>query len=356
MFQSLSKKSIHTGFRLFILFTVCGFFVIFFFKDTEETVTALRYFRFEYFLLAAVLVGLDFTTGAARIFIFIRKISPLSDMQAFWAAFKANLGNIFMAAATPFQTGGGVAQLYLLHRAGIPVSVGISVGVINFIATLIFLMIGGLVVLGWIRRTFPAFQLQLILTISSAFFYGFTVLFIIFLFRPMLISRFIQWILYRFGKIWRGRSGLFQNWAQRAHDFIEQYQTYLQYFWRHERALVFYNVWITFGLFFNKCFIAYIVLKGMGLNPDFTRVIGIQICMIFLIYFCPTPGASFLAETSAAALMSLLIPAHLTPVYSVLWRFFTTYFGVILGGLILMRILSRAPVIHPDMVHAPSNG
>ena len=84
---------------------------------------------------------------------------------------------------------------------------------------------------------------------------------------------------------------------------------------------------------------AYIVLKGMGLNPDFLQVVSIQILLIFLIYFCPTPGAGFLAETSTAALMSLIIPNHLLPVFSILWRFFTTYFGVIVGGIILMRTI-----------------
>ncbi len=354
--DTLSKKSIHTGFRLFILLTVLGFFVIFLFTATGETLVALRDFRISYFFLAAILVALDFTAGAARITIFIRKIIPLSNWQAFLAAFKANLANIFLAAATPFQTGGGVAQLYMLHRSGIPASAGISVGVINFIATLTFLMIGGLVVLNWIRRTFPTFQFQFILTLSSYFFYGFVVLFILFLFRPMILNRFVQWVLIMTGRMWRKHAVRFERWGERIHDFIEQYQSYLHYFWKKEKGLLFHNFWITFILFFNKCFIAYIVLKGMGLDPDFIKVIGIQILMIFLIYFCPTPGASFLAETSAAAMMSLLIPKHLTPFYSILWRFFTTYFGVILGGIILMRALGSRSDKHPKELNGSSGG
>lgn len=330
--RPLSRKVIYTGIRLFIFFTIIGFFLIFLFTATRETLDALPRFRVLYFILALFLVGLDFTAGATRIFIFIRKISSLSNRQAFWAAFKANLANIFMAAATPFQTGGGLAQIYMLHRAGIPASASISIGVINFIATLSFLMIGGMLVLGWIRKTFPAFQLQFILTLSSIFFYVFFILFLIFLFRPMTISRGVRWMLNFLGRLWRGRSHVFENWSQKIHDFIRRYETHLHYFWKNEKGLMIHNLWITFVLFFNKCLIAYIVLKGMGLNPDFVKVIGIHILMIFLIYFCPTPGASFLAETSAAALMSLLIPDYMVSVYSVLWRFFTTYFGVILEG------------------------
>ena len=88
---------------------------------------------------------------------------------------------------------------------------------------------------------------------------------------------------------------------------------------------------------------AYVVLKGIGLDPDFFKVVSVQVLLIFLIYFCPTPGASFLAETSTAALMSLLIPSHLVSGFLLLWQFFTTYFGVIGGGIILMRVIGTKP-------------
>lgn len=328
--------------RIFIVLTLAGFILIFYFTGTRETLQALQKFRLSYFILAAFLIGVDFLSGTGRIFIFIRKISSIPQKKAFWASFNANLSNIFLAAATPFQTGGGIAQIYMLNRASISVAGATSVSIMNFVATLSFLMIAGITALRWMTRTYTDFKFRFILSFSSGIFYAVTLLFLIFLFRPMIIGRIFEWIIQRPGNLWKKKSHTFEEFSHKIHDFVRSYQTHIHHFWKNEKPVLFHNLWITAVLYLNKCLIAYVILKGMGLNPDLYQVVSIQILLIFLIYFCPTPGASFLAETSTAALMSLIIPNHLVSVFSVLWRFFTTYFGVIVGGFILMRAIGSA--------------
>ncbi len=227
----------------------------------------------------------------------------------------------------------------MLHRAGISVAGATSVSIMNFIATLGFLLVAGLLALHWITRSFVDFHFRFILSLSSGVFYIVTLLFLIFLFRPMVIGRAVEWVLQRIGNRWKKKSEAFDIIISKIDGFVKNYQSHIHYFWKREKLVLFHNFWLTAVLYFNKCFVAYIVLRGMGLKPEFLQVVFIQILLIFLIYFCPTPGASFLAETSAAALISLLIPHHLVSVFSVLWRFFTTYFGVIVGGVILMRTI-----------------
>ena len=67
--------------------------------------------------------------------------------------------------------------------------------------------------------------------------------------------------------------------------------------------------------------------------------------IIFFLYFAPTPGASLIAETGMSAVMSLIVPAYALSVFTVMWRFFTTYFGVLLGSLVLLRILTHSAPI-----------
>lgn len=344
--SSPSKKSVIHGLRIFITLTLAGFILIFYLTGTRETVQALHKFRFSYFILAALLIGVDFFSGTGRIFIFIRKISSISLKKALWACFKANLSNVFLAAATPFQTGGGIAQIYMLNRAGISVAGATSVSIMNFVATLSFLMIAGLMALRWMTRTYSDFQFRFILSFSSGIFYAVTLLFLIFLFRPMIIGRCVEWMIQRPSKLWKTKSHTFEGLSHKIHDFVQSYQTHILHFWKNEKPILFLNIWITVVLYLNKCLMAYVILKGMGLNPDLYQVVSIQILLIFLIYFCPTPGASFLAETSTAALMSIIIPNHLVSVFSILWRFFTTYFGVIVGGFILMRAIGSVPGQH----------
>jgi uncharacterized membrane protein YbhN (UPF0104 family) len=55
--------------------------------------------------------------------------------------------------------------------------------------------------------------------------------------------------------------------------------------------------------------------------------------------FIPTPGASGVAEVGFAALFSPVCPGELLSIYMLLWRFFTFYLGVIIGGIIVINIL-----------------
>ena len=339
---TISKTSVQKGLRLFAILTLIGFSAIFYMTGSRETLHALKDFRWFYFLICVLLFGVDLISGTARIYIFTRKMEGQTPSNAWWGAFKANLSNIFLAAATPFQTGGGVAQIYMLNRSGVSVAGATSVSIMNFVATLSFLMASGIMVLRWMSLRFADLPIQAILKISSIVFIAVTVIFFVFLFKPMWIGNGIEKGLAWLSRRWKKRSALLHGASTKVHAFVETYQGYLSYFWKEEKLTLFHNIWLTLVLYFNKCLMAYVVLKGMGLETDFWQVVSIQMLLIFLIYFCPTPGASFMAETSAAALMSLIIPHHLVSVFSILWRFFTTYFGVIIGGMILMKAIGTA--------------
>ena len=129
------RKSIIRGIRIFVFLTILGICLVFYLTSSEKTWGVLKELKFSYFLLASILIVVDLFSGAARIHIFIRRIIP----KGFWACFKANLANIFLAAATPFQTGGGIAQLYVLKRHKVPYAAGMTVGLLNLVATLSFL-------------------------------------------------------------------------------------------------------------------------------------------------------------------------------------------------------------------------
>lgn len=337
MTVSLSKKSIYHGLRIFLILTLVGFSVVFYLTASRETWAALKFFQFRFFLIALLLIAVDLFSGAGRIWIFIRKISDLSDWKAFQAAFKANLSNIFLAAVTPFQTGGGLAQIYMLNRYGISAAGATSVSMMNLLATLFFLMTAGILVIRWMTQQYTDFKLQFILSFSGGAFYVAFALFLIFLLRPMIMGKALEWIILRL-KFLSAR----ENVVLKIESFVHAYQDHLKTFWRTDKMLLVHNFWFTGVLYFNKCLVAYVILRGMNLNPPFLEVVSFQILIIFLIYFCPTPGASFFAETGTASLMSLIVAPHLVPIFSILWRFFTTYFGVILGGLILMRTIGIA--------------
>ncbi|HMB69908.1 MAG TPA: lysylphosphatidylglycerol synthase domain-containing protein, partial [bacterium] len=67
----------------------------------------------------------------------------LCSRVTFMDGIRADLANRCLAGITPWQTGGGAAQLYVLQRAGLPLSGGVAVGTINFLISTVVLLILG---------------------------------------------------------------------------------------------------------------------------------------------------------------------------------------------------------------------
>ena len=345
MKPDLNKKNIIKGIRFFLILTVIGIVVIFFSTGSRETWNAVKQFRIQYFFLACLLIFVDLCSGACRIHIFVRKLIP---HKSFSLSFRANLANIFLGAATPFGTGGGLAQLFMLNQGGVSYSAGFAVGVINFIATITLLFVSGTIILTSLARNFFESQsLMIIINTSRAFFYIILILFLLFLCRPTIFGRLVEIISRSASYIFQTKQKKFQTWSQKIIDFTYNCHTYIRFYWKNEKIIFLLNYIITIILYFNKCLVAYIIFLGLHIRPNFWYVIMLQMVIIFFLYFTPTPGASFVAETSTAALMSLIAPQHLLSLFTVLWRFFTTYFGVMLGSAVILKAISRSRgIIH----------
>jgi len=335
--SGIGKRKLTLGIRLFVVLTILGASVVFYTTGTRETLSALLRFRWPYLLLGFLLILVDLFSGALRIFIFLRKMHP---GPVFRASFEANLANIFWAAATPFQTGGGVAQLYVLNHYGVPYSAGLTVSVFNFTATLSLLFLAAMLVLTELPHQFALNgSLLLAIDFSRAAFYVTLLLFLFFLFRPGWIAGAISFTA-RISSRWLPALRLrLQNVAQKVLEFIDDYRRHLSLFWRQHPGVLFWNVVLTVVLYFNKCLVAYVIFRGLGINPGFWKVVMLQMLVVFFLYFAPTPGASLIAETGTSAVMSLVAPTYLLSLFAVLWRFFTTYFGVILGSVVLIRVV-----------------
>ena len=81
------------------------------------------------------------------------------------------------------------------------------------------------------------------------------------------------------------------------------------------------------------------MLRGLGLNAPFIETIFIQMILLLIFYFSPTPGASGVAELSSARLMGTIIPKSSQAIFTMLWRTFTLYISVVVGGIIMLKYL-----------------
>jgi len=87
---------------------------------------------------------------------------------------------------------------------------------------------------------------------------------------------------------------------------------------------------------------AFLCLRFLGIeNSTLSEVLQIQMALLFLLYFAPTPGSSGLAEVFSLSAMAAIVPAGLAPYYNLIWRASTVYLSAILGLLFLALTLLR---------------
>lgn len=343
----LNKKKMWKGLRIFVLFSLLGLTIILFYNISSKGFRLPSHYDLSFLLVAMLLTLTDFSLGALRYRIFFT--GEILDKVSFWNCWRANLANIFLGAVTPFQTGGGAAQLYIFSRVGIPLAGSISVSLINFFSSLLFLLISAFVAIILVKEeALGGLVVNLARYSFLAFFFAF-LLFLVLLVKTETMDHLIQRIIkliYRILGKKRKSPGFYENFRSKAIEF----KSYLKSFWERKKLLFVFSFILTVILYFNKYLIAYAIVHGMGFSPDFWEVIKIQILQFFFLYFSPTPGASGLGEVSSFFLMSKLVPMVQLSIFAFIWRFFTSYIGVGLGGFILISdlnsyFLAKSPLV-----------
>lgn len=333
------RKHILRGVRLFVLLTVVGFAAIFYFTTTRESLKALQSLKVDFLLLALLVVLADIILGGMRIYIFFTK--EILKKVRFIDCVKANLTNYFLSAITPASTGGGPGQLYSLTRRGVPFSGAVSVLAINFFSTLLFFLLTYVLVFFLTNQGIFAKGLTYLVRFSFLLFFAAFLMITIMLIKPKSLHILFRIFSFFTKMIWRKNTEKRKQLLEKIEDQVVQLRFYLQHFFHKEKLTLLFSFLLTVIYYSNKYLMAYVIIKGLGLNVNFLQVMYLQIIQFFIIYFSPTPGASGIAEVSSASLMSALMPKAYLPIFAILWRIFSNHLGVALGGWVTLKDLNQ---------------
>jgi uncharacterized protein (TIRG00374 family) len=268
---------------------------------------------------------------------------------------KAELANTGMSILTPSQTGGGVGQMYVLNRAGVRAGTALTVSLLSFVGTMTALMGMGiytLIAMGGDRigPVFAAAALTLTviaaLVLLSAAWPG--------LFR-VLISRTSR-------ICWRARGRKYPLMephppedpsgnpaadrmgplAARLVDVLYTYRDDLKRFLRKGKAAFLAACLLSAAFFLSRFLIAFLCVRFLGIEGSSVgQVVGIQMALVFVTYFGPTPGSAGIAEGASLAIMGGIVPVGYAPYYNLMWRFFTAYVAACAGLAVVFRALVR---------------
>jgi uncharacterized protein (TIRG00374 family) len=343
--ELLPHRRLRRGAVSFSVLTVAGLVALFALGAPGGALPQLSELRSGFLLLALASALVDVVLGAWRFQIFIRRIHPRSPL---WLPIRADLAGRFIAAVTPSQTGGGPAQVLVLHRGGIPVPESLAFLLINLISTLAFFLLAGGFAAWRFRGQFPDGVMRLLIQ------YGFAVvatllgLLLVALFRPDLVARPLEWLARRSA----GGDSRLATAVRRAAgmlvDSLEQYRAACRHFVSERPWLPAASFAVTILIYLNKFGLAWLVMRGLGVERDFATTLALVALAYCSTFLAPSPGSSGIAEVATGAFMSILLPAPLLGPFTLVYRMLIVYLPAAAGAIVLLAELrperGRGPV------------
>lgn len=309
--------------------------------------------RWDFALVIVLALPLDPLATTARMWLVGRVLHP--DIR-FWTCFKADCANVAVSMLTPSQSGGGPAQVYMLSRDRVPVGTALAVSMLSFLGTLIGLsVIGSYSLLASTQEivTRPLFAaavwavtLLVVVMVASAL-------------APSLFRAPIAMLSRGFARL-TGRADRPADWrppdaapgsppvdvmgryAAKLSDVLYTYSRDVTRFFKQGKLAFLGAIAGTLGFLFARGLLAYLSVRFFGIEASFVQVLEIQMAVVFVVYFSPTPGAAGIAESVSMIAMGAIVPLGVAPYYNLLWRFSTIYFWALAGMLFLARAIARA--------------
>jgi len=333
--------NIKVGFTIFLVITIVSAAVILYLGVDRNTWTGLKQVRPEYGLLAIMLVVAQWLMNGLRFQILI---NSFEKKVGFWTSFNAYMANVFMSAMTPSQSGGGALQIYILTRAGIPVAEAFTGCLMGAVLSVICLVISNLAVLLFKSsfRIHFGHHMSAVFIVAFIVFLSMSLIFMLSIFKIKLIKRIFgkaALFLFRFFRI-KKRFTVTKKLMQG----LEQYSMCMLTFAGTKKYRVFIVGLLTMICYSLNALVAPVLLAGLNIQQDALKVFLIQFIIFFIAYFSPTPGGSGLAEFSnywVMASVSVDQSLSLLGVYTLIWRFFTSFLGVGMGALIVLVLVGK---------------
>jgi uncharacterized protein (TIRG00374 family) len=330
--EAFHWKRLLRGFVLFVVLTAVAFWIL---SQRgvlgERGLEPLRTVAPLVLIVGCVQALLDQVFGGLRIWCCAR---ALGVRMRLWPCILANCANVFLGGVTPSQHAGGPAQIWILVRNGMRFTAATVTSFCTYLGTVtFFLALAG--VLTVVRGMYPVSGAVGALTGSAAVLFAGTLLVgAVALPRPDVVIAAMRAVLSRlprFGPRLVASAGV-RGLEQLLRDYSIMMKTAL----RTGKWLFAAVVVLSTLIYVNKFFVAYVVARGLALSPSPLEVLHLQAVQSLVTYFVPTPGASGVAEVTAAELMGGVVPKDKMGAFIVLWRTMSLYLGMALGAAALL--------------------
>jgi uncharacterized protein (TIRG00374 family) len=326
------------GLSVFLALSVLSALAIFYLGGDRGSWSKLWHIRPQYAVLALALMIGQWCFNAIRFKILV---NSLDNNISFWTSLRAFMANVFAAAITPSQTGGGAMQIFVLNRAGVPIARGFTGCLMGALLTVFCLLTSTVLILitrPGLRAEFGQ-RLSGVLVAVVIVFSILVIFFLVSVFKIKLVKQLIGRVLLALTRFLKTEKRL--ALTKRVLGGVDHYRECLSVFVGRKRRRLLLGFLFTALAIATNALIAPALLAGLNVEFDFLNIYLAQFILLFIAYFGPTPGASGIAEFSNYwVLSSLNIQPEVLGIYTVLWRLFTIFIGVGVGGLVVLSLIT----------------
>lgn len=307
-----------------------------------ETFQLVRRAHLSYLLLACAATALAWVAEAWRVQLLLRLSGEAVPLRRL---LRIVLATFFAAGVTPFSSGQGPVQVYLLHREG--ASVGRATAVLTlrlfltlltFTAVIPFLLIA-------LRLGIPG-RLRSLVTGAVTVSVFAAAVFAAFLRWPHPVARSLHALAARVSSRFLRPEvvdRLLNRLVAEADEFTSAIGALDGSRW--SRLLLALGLTLLHWLCYFG--IAPLLLLAFGRAFSPLKVMALQAVFSFLLSAVPVPGGSGLAEMGFAQLFAHLLPSALVGVFVSLWRGLTYYLSLLLGAVSFLGLLRRDYLAQP---------
>jgi uncharacterized membrane protein YbhN (UPF0104 family) len=127
-------------------------------------------------------------------------------------------------------------------------------------------------------------------------------------------------------------------WTARLVDLLYTYREDVGRFLRRGKGCFVAVCLLSVSFLLARALMPYLCARFLGVEGGTLRhVLEVQMALIFLVFFAPTPGGAGIAEAASLSIMGAIVPPGIAPHYNLLWRVSTAYLAALAGFFCLGR-------------------
>jgi len=343
------EKKIHRGLKVFIALGILTMLALLILSDPDPekkfSFDIVNKITYAFKQMDPVCLLFSFLFWIIHICLDSFRVTLLSQgVTGRWVSLRTSaeiiLTGAFLAAVTPFQTGGLPVQLYLLKKENISYGKGTLIILLRAIFYAIMMLIVLPFLFPFLVKQYDATSIRVLSKYSLIVYPIIIFIIALALIKPNIIKRFLYRLAF-FGSKKRRKA------AKVIHRLFKEIKEMKDGFWHFARQKKWHSVasfLLTFIAYIPYFFIAPLLLKGMGIDVSFIRIAFLQLVVILFTFFSPTPGAIGISEGVFAIMFLGIVGKGLLGVFTILWRFFTFYLSALAGGIITVDVLKLGKV------------